>query len=84
MNVTLSASQNYYSKDETKLSVNPKESYLIFWKLKKNYWKQILDGNMHRYDKWVFDEGKHGGPIEEGYLGGVHQSCHYASTREIN
>jgi hypothetical protein len=85
MNVT-PTSQYYYSKENQThpLPVSPEQSYLTFWKLGQSYWKQIIDGPLQQLTKWVFDFARHAGPEEPGYLSGIHEASHFASTKVIN
>lgn len=53
----------------------------IFWGLKDNWWKQIIDGKYHKYGPKVFDEGTHGGKSEPGFYDGIKNACEYAITQ---
>lgn len=39
-----------------------------WWQLGKEKWKEAIDGKDHKHGKWVFDQGLHGGTIEEGFV----------------
>lgn len=53
----------------------------IFWGLKDNWWKQIIDGKDHKFGSEVYDKGLHGGHVEPGYLNNIKNACQYAFDR---
>ncbi|HEY5236628.1 MAG TPA: Fic family protein [Rhabdochlamydiaceae bacterium] len=56
----------------------PEKAKETYWSLgMNNWWKQILDGNLHKHGCMVFDEGLHRGHIEPGYLKGVERASHF-------
>lgn len=52
----------------------------IFWGLKDDFWKQIIDGKYHKYGPMVFDEALHKGPLEPGFFESLRKGCELASS----
>lgn len=64
-----------------------KEAQDMFWGLKSEFWKQIIDGKFHEFGPDVFDKGLHGRVIEEGFFSSLKNGCEFASehlTEKIN
>jgi hypothetical protein len=50
-----------------------------FWGLGDNFWKQIIDGDCHKFGPLVFDQGLHGRYSEKGYFDSLKVGCEFAS-----
>ena len=52
----------------------------VFWGLKGNWWKQIIDGHYHDCGPMVFDKGLHfEDKVEPGYFKGILNACRFIS-----
>lgn len=51
----------------------------VFWGLKDNFWKQIIDGKYHKHGHMVFDENLHGNAKEPGFFASLKEGCLFAS-----
>ena len=46
----------------------------VYRRLGSYQWKEVIDGEYHRFGKYVFDEGLHGHEVEPGYLKSIEQA----------
>lgn len=53
----------------------------VFFGLKENWWKQVYDGEYHRYGWEVFDKGLHGRNVEPGFYNSIKKASEYAGEQ---